>query len=215
MGCDDCDRGRRIWVRDRGRRIGAATAIAIGAKAKSKSKSNGEVEGCNSCNSKSNGEVEVERRSRSRTALGSGFDLFLGAISLAGAWLARGVCSLPLSTSSISLSLSSLSLSLSLSLSVFRKIVFEGKIKMEINLHLTHGQLKTISGKCIFHAQPNTRKYGKAFPEVIFTQNKHSLIIIFSFLFLSFNDKMENTTFCPILHTTLACHYIVPTCMIC
>ena len=62
---------------------------------------------------------------------------------------------------------------LSLSLSIFRKIVFEGKIKTKINLHPTHGQLKTISEKCIFHVQPNTRKYGKAFPEVIFTQNKH------------------------------------------
>ena len=53
---------------------------------------------------------DVERRSRSWTALRSGFDLFLGAISLAGAWLAGGVCSLPLSSSSISPSLSSLSL---------------------------------------------------------------------------------------------------------
>ena len=58
LGCDD---------RDRGRRIGAATAIAIGAKAKSNGEvvgwsrtatSNGEVEGCDS---KSNGEVEVEQ----------------------------------------------------------------------------------------------------------------------------------------------------------
>ena len=82
---------------------------------------------------------------------------------------------------------SSLSLSLSLSLrvgaspshsalSVFSgKWVFEGKIKTEINLHLLTDQLKSISEKCIFRAQPNTRKYGKAFPEVIFTQNKHSL----------------------------------------
>ena len=54
---------------------------------------------------------EVERRRQTATAK-SGFDLFLGAISLAGAWLAGGVCSLPLSSSSISLSLSSLSLSL-------------------------------------------------------------------------------------------------------
>ena len=74
----------------------------------------------------------------------------------------------------LSLSLLPLSHSHSaLSLSIFRKIVFEGKIKTKINLHPTHGQLKTISEKCIFHAQPNTRKYGKAFPEVIFTQNKH------------------------------------------
>ena len=114
---------------------------------------------------KSKGEVERRRRTakskgaiRSRTALRFGVDLFLGAISLAGAWLVGGVCSLPLSSSSISLSLS---LS-SLSLSIFRKIVFEGEIKMEINLHPTYGQLKTISGKCNFHGQPNTRKYGKS-----------------------------------------------------
>ena len=66
-------------------------------------------------------------------------------------------------------------LSLSLSLSIFWKIVFEGEIKTKINLHPTHGQLKAISEKCIFHAQPNTHKYGKAFSEVIFTQNKHNL----------------------------------------
>ena len=90
-------------------------------------------------------EVEVERQSqrvRSRRALGSGFDLSLGAISLAGAWLARGVCSLPLSSSSISLSLSSLS--------VFRKMVFEGKIKTEIILH------------------PNTRSTEKHFRKIYF-----------------------------------------------
>ena len=79
---------------------------------------------------------------------------------------------------SLSLSLSvhagAISLSLS-SLSVFRKMIFEGKIKTEINLHPNTGELKSISGKCIFHAQPNTRKYGKTFSEVIFTQNKHSL----------------------------------------
>ena len=39
----------------------------------------------------------------------------------------------------------------------------------------THGQLKIISGKFIFHAQPNTRIYGKAFLEVIWSQNKHIL----------------------------------------
>ena len=58
LGCDN---------RDRGRRIGAATAITIGAKAKLNGEvegwsqtatSNGEVEGCDS---KSNGEVEVEQ----------------------------------------------------------------------------------------------------------------------------------------------------------
>ena len=64
---------------------------------------------------------DVERRSRSWTALRSRFDLFLGAISLAGALLAGGVCSLPLSSSSISLSLSSLSLSL-----------FSGKLYLKV-----------------------------------------------------------------------------------
>ena len=54
-------------------------------------------------------------------------------------------------------------------------MIFEGKIKTEIVLHPNKGQLKSISGKCIFHAQPNTHIYGKAFPEVIFTQNKHNL----------------------------------------
>ena len=53
LGCDDRDRGPRIWVCDRGPRIGPATAIAIDVKVKS----NGEVEGCDS---KSNGEVEVK-----------------------------------------------------------------------------------------------------------------------------------------------------------
>ena len=80
---------------------------------------------------------------------------------------------------------SSLSLSLSLragaspshsALSVFfGKWEFEGKIETEINLHPFKGQLKSISRKCIFRAQPNTRKYGKAFLEMLFTQNKHSL----------------------------------------
>ena len=113
---------------------------------------------------------------RSRTAKSNSSGLWVRSLSgcdLSGRSLDdESVCSLPLSSSSISLSLSSLSLSLS----VFRKIVFEGKIKTEINLHPTHGQLKTISEKCIFHAQPNTRKYEKAFPEIVFTQNKHSLI---------------------------------------
>ena len=85
---------------------------------------------------------------------------------------------------SLSLSLY-LSLSLSLcagaspspsALSLFsEKWEFEGKIEMKINLHPFKGQLKSISEKCIFYAQPNTRKYGKAFPKMLFTQNKHSL----------------------------------------
>ena len=38
-------------------------------------------------------------------------------------------------------------------------------------------KLKSISEKCIFHAQPNTRIYRKIFPETIFTQNKCSLSV--------------------------------------
>ena len=83
---------------------------------------------------------------------------------------------------SLSLRVGVISLSLS-SLSVFWKMIFEGKIKTEINFHPNIGQLKSIFGKCIFHAQPNTCKYGKAFSEVIFTQNKHSL-----------NHKSDQTT---------------------
>ena len=81
-----------------------------------------------------------------------------------------------LGSSSLSLSLRAGASPSHSTLSLFsRKWVFEGKIKTEINLHPLTGQLKSISGKCIFRAQPNTRKYGKAFPEVIFIQNKHSL----------------------------------------
>ena len=151
LGCDDRDRGRQIWVHDRGRRIGAATAIAIGAKAKS----NGEVEGWSRMVT-SNGEVEGCDLKSNNFALWvrslSGCDL--SGRSLAGR---RGVLSPSLFFLYLTLT------QLSLSLSVFRKIVFEGKIKTEINLHPTHGQLKTISEKCIFHAQPNTRKYEKHF----------------------------------------------------
>ena len=79
----------------------------------------------------------------------------------------------PLSSSSLSLSLS-LSLRAGASsspsaLSLFSgKWEFKGKIETEINLHPFKGQLKSISGKCIFRAQPNTRKkvksiFGNAF----------------------------------------------------
>ena len=109
----------------------------------------------------------------STNELGLGFSGFVGV----GFWV-RSL--LPLSLS-LSLRAGVISLSLS-SLSVFRKMIFEGKIKTEINLHPNTGQLKSIFGKCIFHAQPNTRKYGKAFPEVIFTQNKHNLSFICGFV---------------------------------
>ena len=63
---------------------------------------------------------EVERRSR--TTLGSGFDLFLGAISLAGAWTTNQ-CALSLSLLPLSHSHSALSLSLSL---------FSGKLYLKV-----------------------------------------------------------------------------------
>ena len=168
---------RRIWVRDRGRRIGAAIGVrdldsqgvrdlgsrsgfAIWVCNDRGSQRSGFARGSRSGFAKSNGEVE---RIRSRTANQSS----------------------PLSSSSLSLSLS-LSLRAGASsspstLSLFSgKFLFEGKIETEINLHPSKGQLKSISGKCIFRAQPNTRKKvksisGKAFPDMLFTQNKHSL----------------------------------------
>ena len=73
----------------------------------------------------------------------------------------------------------SLSLSLSLSLCTWVRKWFEVKIftsnQFRVKAFKTHGQMKIISGKFIFHAQPNTRIYGKAFLEVIWSQNKHSL----------------------------------------
>ena len=145
LGCDDRDRGQWICVRDRGWLIGAATAIAIGAKAKSNGEvegwsrtatsndkvegwsrtatSNGEVEGCDS---KSNGEVEVEQL----CALGS-ISFWVRSLWPELGW-PEG-CALSLSLLPLSHSHSALSFS------IFRKIVFEGKIKTEINLHPTHG----------------------------------------------------------------------------
>ena len=142
-------------------RISAAPAIVIGTKARSRSRTtnlglrSGMTNQCCDCD-RNRREGEVERRSQSRTANRSS----------------------PLSSSSLSLSLS-LRAGASpspLALSLFsEKFLFEGKIETEINLHPFKGQLKSISGKCIFRAQPNTRKYGKAFSEMLFTQNKHSL----------------------------------------
>ena len=171
--CCDCDRDRRegeitigddesgFAIRDNKSVLRLRSRSAW--RRSRRAKSNGEVEGCDS---KSNGEVEVEQLCA------------LGSISfwVRSLWPELGRRISVLSPSLFFLYLTLTQLSLSLSLSVFRKIVFEGKIKTEINLHPTHGQLKTISEKCIFHAQPNTRKYGKAFPEMVFTQNKHSLI---------------------------------------
>ena len=42
---------------------------------------------------------------------------------------------------------------------------------------ILHGQLKIFSEKFIFHVQPNTYIYEKTFPEVIWSQNKHSLSV--------------------------------------
>ena len=62
----------------------------------------------------------------------------------------------------------------SLSLSFFARLtqkLFEVKIFTSNHFRgqslILHGQLQITSGKFIFHAQPNTHSYGKAFPEVI------------------------------------------------
>ena len=105
----------------------------------------GEVERQSRTDSKSNGEVEVEW------------------------WTDRPLSLLPLSLrAGASPSPSTLSL-------FSRKWEFEGKIKTEINLHPLTGQLKSIFEKCIFRAQPNTRKYKKAFSKMLFIQNKYNL----------------------------------------
>ena len=77
------------------------------------------------------------------------------------------------------LSSSSLSLSLSLCLCAWVWKWFELKIFTSNHFWVkaikTHGQLKIFSGKFIFHVQPNTCIYGKVFPKMIWSQNKHSL----------------------------------------
>ena len=77
------------------------------------------------------------------------------------------------------LSLLPLSLFLSLCLCAWVWKWFEVKIFTSNHFWVkalkTHGHLKIIFEKFIFHAQPNTRIYGKAFSEVIWSQNKHSL----------------------------------------
>ena len=56
---------------------------------------------------------------------------------------------------------------------------FEVKIWASNHFHgqrlILHGQLQITSWKFIFHAQQNTHIYEKAFPKVIWSQNKHSL----------------------------------------
>ena len=69
----------------------------------------------------------------------------------------------PLSLLPLSLSLRAGASSSPSALSLFSgKFLFEGKIETEINLHQFKGQLKSISRKCIFRAQPNTRKKVKS-----------------------------------------------------
>ena len=71
------------------------------------------------------------------------------------------------------------SCALALSLSLSLRNSFEVKIGMEIHFRSQSlfflGQRKSISGKFYFPDQLNTRISRKAFPEMIFTQNKHSL----------------------------------------
>ena len=131
---------RRIWVRDRGRRIGATIWVC------DRGSRSGFARGSRSGFAKSNGEIE---RIRSQTANRSS-PLFSSSLSLSLS-LRAGASSSPSALSLFS-----------------EKFLFEGKIETEINLHPFKGQLKSISGKCIFRAQPNTRKkvksiFGNAF----------------------------------------------------
>ena len=75
--------------------------------------------------------------------------------------------------------LGSLSLSLSLSLCASdSEMVWSENLSFKpFSWSKAHflGQLQITSGKFIFHAQPNTRIYGKSFLEVVWSQNKHSL----------------------------------------
>ena len=85
-------------------------------------------------------EVKVERRSQTMIWVRGAKSL--GCRRSRSSWVAgNGLSLLPLSLS-LSLSLSvragAISLTLSLSLSIFRKMVFEGKIKAEIILHHKH-----------------------------------------------------------------------------
>ena len=101
--------------------------------------------------------------------------------SVCGRWARSEECAVVVVRLELGLrtGLSLLSLSLSLSLCAWVRKWFEVKILTETNFRVkaikTHGQLKIISGKFIFHAQPNTHIYGKAFLEVIWNQNKHIL----------------------------------------
>ena len=71
----------------------------------------------------------------------------------------------------------SLSLSLSLCASVPKMVWSENFHFKPFPWSKAHfpSQLQIISKKYIFHAQPNTRIYGKTFLKVVWSQNKHSL----------------------------------------
>ena len=119
--CCNCDRDRREGKVERWSRTATSNDKVEGWSRTATS--NGEVEGCDS---KSNGEVEVEQL----CALGS-ISFWVRSLWPELGW-PEG-CALSLSLLPLSHSHSALSLS------IFRKIVFEGKIKTEINLHPTHG----------------------------------------------------------------------------
>ena len=73
-------------------------------------------------------------------------------------------------------------LSLSLSLRVWVQKYFEVKIATEIILHQNKGifrlKRKSFTVDRIFCVLPNTHFYGKAFPKMIWSQNKHSLNVL-------------------------------------
>ena len=85
----------------------------------------------------------------------------LGRQRSRSSWVAGdGLSLLPLSLSLFARG-RDLTLTLTLSLSVFRKMIFEGKIKMEIILHPTHGQTKKHFRKMYFPCatkHPHLRK---------------------------------------------------------
>ena len=157
---------RRIWVRDRGRRIGAAIGVR-----------DLDSQGVRDLGSRSGFAIWVRNDRGSRSGFATigvrkGFAIWVREIER------RSRTDSKSDGEPIVPSLFFLSLSLSLrvgassspsALSLFSgKFLFEGKIETEINLHPFKGQLKCISGKCIFRAQPNTRKKVKSISENAF-----------------------------------------------
>ena len=156
---------RRIWVRDRGRRISAAIGVR-----------DLDSQGVRDLGSQSGFAIWVrdDRGSRSGFAtigVRKGFAIWVRDLGSRNRTAKSNGCEVGRRTDR-PLSLLPLSLSLSLragassspsALSLFSgKFLFEGKIETEINLHPFKGQMKSISGKCIFRAQPNTRKKVKS-----------------------------------------------------